>query len=385
MFKYTTAIKKLRKLSKRKKVVQGGSSAGKTFSILPILADKAIKNAGIEISVVSETIPHLRRGAMKDFLKVMEMTGRFFPDNWNKSLLTYKFDNGSYIEFFSADQESKLRGARRNILYINEANNVSFNAYHQMAIRTSSEIWLDFNPVNEFWAHTEVLKEPDSEHIILTYEDNEALPENVISDFNNAIEKAKDSEHWKNWVNVYVYGLIGRMQGVVFDNWSQVPSIPDDAKLLGYGLDFGYTNDPTAVVGVYKMNDSYYFDEVLYSKGLTNQDIAKLLINKCRGTRIYADSAEPKSIEELRRQGLNVIGAEKGKDSIMYGINLMQQKKMYVTKDSLNIIKELRNYTWATDKEGEDLNKPIDAYNHSIDAIRYMLISMNKFNGNYGI
>lgn len=383
MFKYTTSIKKLRALTKRKRVVQGGSSAGKTFGILPILADHAIKNAGTEISVVSETIPHLRRGAMKDFIKILQDTGRYFDDHWNRSLLTYNFDNGSFIEFFSADQESKLRGARRNILYINEANNITFEAYHQLAIRTSDTIWLDFNPSNEFWAHTEVLQEDDSEHLILTYLDNEALPPNVVKDFENAIKKAKDSEYWANWVNVYVHGLIGSLQGVVFDNWEQVEELPEKAKLLGYGIDFGYTNDPSTCVGIYQMDGLYYFDEVLYSTGLTNTDIYESIKDKVGFNIIYADSAEPKSIEELRRLGLNIIGAEKGRDSIMYGINLMQQNKFYVTKSSTNMIKELRMYTWQTDKQGRTMNKPIDNHNHLIDSARYFLTSQDKYNGQY--
>lgn len=382
-FKYTTSIKKLRKLTKRKRVVQGGSSAGKTFGILPILIDYAIKNPKTEISIVSETIPHLRRGAMKDFVKVMQMTGRFFDSHWNKSHLTYSFANGSYIEFFSADQESKLRGARRNVLYINEANNITFEAYHQLAIRTSDIIWIDFNPVNEFWAHEEVLKEDDSELIVLTYLDNEALPINVVKDFENAIEKAKESDYWRNWVDVYVYGKTGKLQGVVFDNYDLIDEIPNEAKLLGYGLDFGYTNDPTSCVEVYKLNNEYIYNQVLYSKGLNNIDISELLLPICKSTMIYADSAEPKSIDELRRFGLNVIGAEKGRDSVLYGVNKMQQGRFKVTKQSTDLINELRNYTWDTDKTGKSLNKPIDRFNHAIDAIRYFLTSQNKYDGQY--
>jgi len=177
MFVYTTAIKKLRKLKKRIRIVQGGTSAGKTFGILPILIDKACKNELLEISVVSESVPHLRRGALKDFEKIMRSTNRWIDAHFNKSLLKYTFSNGSFIEFFSVDQPDKLRGARRNILYINECNNVNFEAYQQLSIRTSHEVWLDFNPTHEFWAHTELLQDKDSEHLIVTYKDNEALPD----------------------------------------------------------------------------------------------------------------------------------------------------------------------------------------------------------------
>ena len=223
----TTAINKIRAISARKKVIQGGTSAGKTFGILPVLIDLATKTERLEISVVSESIPHLRRGAMKDFIKIMMETGRYIDSGWNRSLLTYNFVNGSYIEFFSADQEGRLRGARRNILYVNEANNVPFDAYHQLAIRTSNEIYLDFNPTAQFWAHTEVLQEPDSELLILTYKDNEALPANVLQDFNNAIVKAETSDYWKNWVRVYVNGEIGSLQGVIFSNWNQCDKMPE--------------------------------------------------------------------------------------------------------------------------------------------------------------
>jgi phage terminase large subunit len=367
-------------LTARKKVVQGGTSAGKTFGILPILIDRAAKTPRLEISVVSETIPHLRRGAIKDFLKVMDWTGRFIDSNWNRTLLTYKFANGSYIEFFSAEQESKLRGARRNILYINEANNISFEAYHQLAIRTSGEIWLDFNPTAEFWAHTEVLKDNDSEHIILTYKDNEALPATIIHDIEQAELKATTSSYWANWWKVYGLGQIGSLQGVVFDNWQQVASVPTDAKLLGFGMDFGFTNDPTTLIAVYKTNNQLYFDEVLYRTNMTNIDIGNFMKseNINRPFEIVADSAEPKSIEELRRQGFLITPAKKGADSIKIGIDILKREPFYVTQSSINLIKELRSYVWATDRDGKLTGSPIDHSNHAIDAMRYF--ALNKLN-----
>jgi phage terminase large subunit len=279
-FRYTTAIKKLRALSKRKRIVQGGTSAGKTFGIIPILIDKAAKTPRLEISVVSETIPHLRRGAIKDFLKIMNWTGRFIDSNWNRTLLTYKFTNGSYIEFFSAEQESKLRGARRNILYINEANNISFESYHQLAIRTSDEIWIDYNPTSEFWAHTELMRDEDSEYIVLTYKDNEALSESIIKEIESAQTKALTSSYWSNWWKVYGLGEVGSLQGVVFDEWRQIDTIPSDAKLLGYGMDFGYTNDPTTLVAIYMMDNELYIDELLYQTNLNNNEIGNRLTFK---------------------------------------------------------------------------------------------------------
>lgn len=369
MFQRTTAINKLIKLTQRKRVVQGGTSAGKTFGILPLLIDYAAKNAKTEISIVSETIPHLRRGAMKDFLKILDWTNRFKNENWNRTLLTYNFENGSYIEFFSADQESKLRGARRHILYINEANNLTFEAYHQLAIRTSKYIWLDFNPTAEFWAHTEVLKEDDSELIVLTYKDNESLSETIVRDIESARDKADTSTYWANWWKVYGLGEVGSVQGTIFTNWESIDKIPDAARLVGIGLDFGYSVDPTAAVAIYKYNNQYILDEIIFQKELSNREIANLL--KDYRVMIIADSAEPKSIAELQSYGLKVLGALKGKDSIVHGIQLIQQQSLLVTKKSINLIKELRGYTWATDRNGQPTGDPIDILNHTMDAMRY--------------
>jgi phage terminase large subunit len=375
-FKHTTAIKRIRRMTARKKVIQGGTSAGKTYAILAVLIHIAAK-AKTEISVVSESIPHLRRGAMKDFGKVMQWTNRWRDEGWNKTLLTYTFANGSTIEFFSADQEAKLRGARRQVLYINEANNIEFEAYHQLAIRTSEAIYIDFNPVSEFWAHTEVLAEQDSELIVLTYRDNEALPATIRDDIESAQVKAATSTYWANWWKVYGLGEVGSLQGVVFDDWQQVDGIDFAGdKLVAIGLDWGYTNDPTAVVAVYKRGSAVLVHELMYSTGLTNQDIAdqlrKLGIN--RSWPIIADSAEPKSIEEVHRLGFNIHPATKGADSIRNSIDILKRQPLLVTRESTNLIKELRNYTWDTDRTGASLGVPIDRYNHAIDAIRYVAL-----------
>jgi phage terminase large subunit len=375
-FHHTTAIKRIRRMTARKKVIQGGTSAGKTYAILAVLIHIAAK-AKTEISVVSESIPHLRRGAMKDFGKVMQWTNRWRDEGWNKTLLTYTFANGSTIEFFSADQEAKLRGARRQVLYINEANNIEFEAYHQLAIRTSEAIYIDFNPVSEFWAHTEVLAEQDSELIVLTYRDNEALPATIRDDIESAQVKAATSTYWANWWKVYGLGEVGSLQGVVFDDWQQVDGIDFAGdKLVAIGLDWGYTNDPTAVVAVYKRGSAVLVHELMYSTGLTNQDIAdqlrKLGIN--RSWPIIADSAEPKSIEEVHRLGFNIHPATKGADSIRNSIDILKRQPLLVTRESTNLIKELRNYTWDTDRTGASLGVPIDRYNHAIDAIRYVAL-----------
>lgn len=298
----------------------------------------------------------------------MKLTNRYVDAHWNRSLLTYTFANGSYIEFFSADMDDKLRGARRNILYVNEANNVTFEAYLQLSIRTNKEIYIDFNPTQEFWAHTEVVPQDDADFIILNYKDNEALDENIVKEIESAKEKAKTSSYWENWWKVYGLGEIGSLQGSVFNNWSTIDKIPEEAKLLGIGLDFGYTNDPTAIVEVYNWNGKRIVNEIAYRTGMLNTDIAKILPSNVP---IYADSSEPKSIDEIKRFGKMIRGVTKGKDSINYGIQVMQSQEYLITSNSTNLIKELRGYVWDTDRTGKTLNRPVDYNNHGIDSLRY--------------
>lgn len=385
MFKRTTAINKILALKKRKRVIQGGTSAGKTFGILPILIDTACKIAHSEISVVSESIPHLRRGAMKDFLKIMKITGRYVDSHWNRTLLTYHFANGSYIEFFSVDDESKVRGARRTILYVNEANNINWESFHQLMIRTSKDIYLDFNPTMEFWAHTELVGHDDVDFIILNYKDNEALDQNIVKEIESAQEKAKFSSYWDNWWKVYGLGQIGSLQGVIYNNWTTIDKIPPEAKLLGIGLDFGFTNHPSAAVEIYSWNGKRIINELFYEKELSNQEIAKRLP---KNVMVYADSSEPKSISEISRHGISIVGVTKGADSIDFGIQTVQSNEYLVTSSSTNVIKEFRVYVWLTDKTGKNMNKPIDKFNHAMDAIRYHemeTVGLNNASGEYHI
>jgi phage terminase large subunit len=380
MFKRTTAINKILALKKRKKIIQGGTSAGKTFGIIPILIDTAARIPFSEISVVSESIPHLRRGAMKDFLKIMKLTGRYVDSHWNRTLLTYHFANGSYIEFFSVDDESKVRGARRTILYVNEANNINWESFHQLMIRTSKEIYIDFNPTMEFWAHTELVGHDDVDFIILNYKDNEALDDNIVKEIESAQVKALTSSYWANWWKVYGLGEVGSLEGVVFNNWLTIDKIPSDARLIGIGLDFGYSADPCAAIEVYKWNDKRIINERIYQSGLLNSDLAKLLPKEVM---IYADSAEPKSIAELQRFGLRVAGVTKGADSIRFGINTMQTQQYLVTSSSTNLIKELRGYVWDKDKSGKQIDKP-KGVDHGIDALRYHEMESIGINGHSG-
>ena len=322
-------------------------------------------------------MPHLKRGAMRDFENIMRMTNRWIEGSFNKQDSTYKFANGSKLEFFSADQPDKLRGARRDALFINEANNVNFDSYLQLAMRTNDVIYIDFNPVAEFWAHTELVDDKDSDFIILTYKGNEGCPLPIVKELQKAEAKASESTYWKNWVDVYVNGKIGQLTGACITNWEKISEIPEDAELLGYGMDFGFTNDPTALVSCYRYNGRVLWNEEIYAKGLTNTDLDKEMkrIGIKKTKRIWADAAEPKTIEELRLNGWDIKAAKKGADSIKAGIDILSsQPKMGVTSTSGNMIKELRNYIWQIDKEGFKTNKPIDRYNHAIDSCRYFAI-----------
>ena len=341
--KPTTTAVKIDGFRKRVRIVQGGSSAGKTYAILSLLYSFAAdeKQGPYEISVVAESIPHLRCGALKDFLKMLRFTGLYQEDLYNRTLLRYEFPHGSYIEFFSADQSDKMRGARRDVLFVNEANNITWESYHQLAIRTRQAIYIDFNPVSEFWAHTELMYDSDAEFLLVTYKDNEALDPAIIKEIEKAKDKAATSTYWANWWKVYGLGEVGSLQGVVFDDWKQVDGIDFAGdKLMGIGLDWGYTNDPTAVVAVYRRDKSLVLHELLYQTGLTNQDIAeqlrKLGIN--RAWPIIADSAEPKSIEEVHRLGFNIHPATKGQDSIRNNIDFESYHQLAIrTSDSIYI------------------------------------------------
>lgn len=297
-FVYTTAIDKLRRLKKRIRIIQGGTSAGKTYGILPILIDTAARTPKIEISVVSETIPHLRKGAMRDFIKIMQATNRYIPDHWNKSNFVYTFTNGAFIEFFSADQQSKVRGPRRDILYINECNNVDFETYTQLAIRTKQTIWLDYNPTNEFWVHTELLNDADSDYLQLTYTDNEALSDTIVAEIEKArmrafyeplavnlfAESNIKNSYWANWWKVYGLGEVGSVQGVIFSNWRIVDNLPTDAQLKGVGVDFGFACF-SADTKILTQRGEIPISEVTENDFVaTRNGYRKVLKNTCRGT-----------------------------------------------------------------------------------------------------
>jgi phage terminase large subunit len=369
-FKYTTAIHKMRKLNKGIKVIQGGSSAGKTWGIIPILIDKAIKQPGLEISIVSETIPHLRRGALKDFLKIMKLTGRYIDKNYNKTMLKYTFSNGSYIEFFSADDDSKLRGARRDILYINECNNVAFESYTELAIRTQGEKWLDYNPTAKFWVHKELIGLPDVDFIILSYMDNEALPPNVLKDFEIAKEKAKNSTYWKNWCDVYIDGKIGKLEGTIFNDWEFINIKPERFKNYVYGVDFGFTHK-MSLVKVWYHEDEIFIEPLIYEAGLTaNAMIARFNgLNIDKKADMLCDWSRPEMISDLQLAGYNAMNADK---KVLAGINAVNEAKVYAKEDE-GLRFEYENYKWKKIND-ELVDEPVKINDEHMDAIRYAVI-----------
>jgi phage terminase large subunit len=369
-FQVTTATTKLLNLKKRVKGVAGGTSASKTISILLILIDYAGTVKNELISVVSETMPHIKRGAERDFRNIMESHNRWKTSCWNATDHIYTFETGSKIEFFSADSPDKVRGPRRDVLFLNEANNIPYEAYTQLEIRTKKAIWLDWNPTNEFWFYTELMGKEHVDFIKLTYKDNEALDENIIK----SIESRKEN---KNWWKVYGMGELGEVEGKIYKDWKMIDEIPHEARLERYGLDFGYSSDPAAIVAIYYYDGGYILDEITYQKGLLNKQLADVLNNVDKAL-IMADSAEPKSIDELKSYGINVLPCEKGQGSLNKGIDYVQTQRISVTKRSLNIIREYRNYLWKTDKDGNILKVPDVGFDHAMDAVRYGLDSLKS-------
>jgi phage terminase large subunit len=374
MFTKTTALDKLRGLDKRLRIIRGGSSAGKTIAILMILIDYGMRYRFKEISVVAESVPHLRRGALKDFLNILKVLNRYDERKFNRSILKYEFSNGSYIEFFSTDQPDRLRGARRTDLFCNECNNISFDSYQELSVRTSNNIWLDYNPTNLFWVDKELIGQPDTDFLTLTYKDNSSLPSTIVRQIEEAKIKAKTSTYWANWWKVYGLGEIGSLEGACIPDWKSIDKLPDDARLLCAGLDFGYSVDPTTYIRLYKWNNAYIFDELLYRKGMLNRDISNFITDSRALEHIYADSAEPKSIQEIRSYGHRIFPVTKGRDSVIYGINLINQNEVYVTSRSKNLIRELQGYVWDKDKEGNNIQKPTGLHPDCIDAARYALM-----------
>lgn len=391
MIQQTTALRKIASLKKRVKVIRGGQGAGKTISILILLINHASSKPDKEILIISEELTKMRLTVIKDFVTVMKESGLYNESRFIAGTL-YRFPNGSFIKFIGLDKEDIGKGLRCDIAFFNEANKIDFESYRQIASR-AVKVFIDYNPDAEFWVDTEILNRNDSGFLQLTFKDNELININEKNEILSYLERGYNrdgtilNEYWANLWNVYGLGNIGSLRGVVFENWATIERLPSDAKLLGYGADWGFTNDPTTLTGIYQWNGQYIFDEMVYIKGMVNSEIANLFKSKGVDKQyyIYADSAEPKTIADIANYGFRIKGADKGKDSVMFGISLMQEHRFLVTKQSTNLIKELRNYIWDTDKTGKQVNKPIDAFNHCIDGIRYYFTSLNKNYGKYDV
>ena len=375
--------------TKRICVLQGGTRSGKTYSILLALIEFAYKNKGkgLYITIARQTFPSLRATAMRDFFDILKNENLYNERNHNKSNHIYLL-YGNYFEFISTDSEIKIRGRQREVLFLNECNEFSMDTFLQLSLRTKFKIIIDFNPSDEYhWLYTQIIDSDreDVDFFVSTYKDNPFLQESTIAE----IERLKEVD--ENLWRVFGEGQRGVATETIFPSFNIVDKVPDNAKPIALGLDFGYSADPTTIISVYKHDLDLYIDELLYERGLTNQDIGARIkdMEIERGTECFADSSEPKSIEELYRMntGVNIKPARKGADSIRIGIDVMKRHKLNITKRSVNAIKEFRNYKWIKDKNNEITNKPIDAFNHAIDAVRYVCLNklMVSYSGKYYI
>ena len=369
--------------SKSKIVVeQGGTRSGKTYNILLyIIFHYCQVNKGKTITICRKTFPALRASVMRDFLDILKQHDKYDEQLHNKSNSEYQLD-GNLIEFISVDESQKIRGRKREFLFINEANELDLEDWQQLVFRTTEKIVIDYNPSDEYhWIYDKVITRDDAEFYRTTYKDNKFLDHTIIEE----IERLRDTD--EQYWQIYGLGQKGFSKSTIF-NYSEINEIPEDAEFISYGADFGYTNDPTTTVSVYKKDYNLYIKEHIYQTQMTTVDIH----NKWRqigitSEPIYCDSAEPRLIDELRRMGWKARPSIKGADSINAGIDLLKRFKIHIHKDSHNAIQEFRNYKWQEDKSGKLMNKPVDKNNHLIDATRYATYSvLSKPNfGRYAI
>lgn len=358
-------------------VSQGGTSSGKTYVILQILISKALQESKSVITVAGQDIPNLRAGAVRDIKTIIGNCEQLTKlTSFNESTFTLNFINGSIIEFKSYENEQDAKSGKRDYLFVNEANGITYPVYWQLAIRTRKKIWIDYNPSTRFWVHDEVIGRKDTKLIISDHRQNPFLTQGE----HDRIENIEDPDLW----NVYARGRTGKLTGLILTNYEIIDNdkMPDFGicKIDTFGMDFGFTNDPTAVERVCYYQGELYIDEYIYSTQLTNPDIASKCMEKgvTRRMEIIADSAEMKSIAELRNLGLWVNPSVKGRDSIINGLDILKRYKLNITRRSVGLREELNGYKWKVDKDGKDTNVPIDKLNHAIDAIRYVaLVKLN--------
>ena len=355
-------------------VNQGGTSSGKTYAILQVLFTKAIQEE-CTITIVGQDIPNLKVGAFRDALDIVNSDDSIKQQifHYNRSDRIFTFKNKSIMEFNSYDNQQDAKSGKRDYLFVNEANGIPYNMYEQLSLRTRKQVYIDYNPDTSFWVHEKIIPLDTTELIISDHRHNPFLNDKIREKIEAL--KERDESLWK----VYARGITGRIEGLVLKKWFVVNDSFEDKKLIGYGIDFGFSNDPSTLIEVRMQDGDLWIKELIYETGLTNQDISDRMeaLEVSKGALIVADSAEPKSIEELRRRNWTIDGVKKGKDSVMFGINLLKGYKINVNSSSTNLIKELEQYRWKVDKNGTTLNVPIDSDNHAIDALRYLI--MHKF------
>ena len=378
----TTGLKKLKPLfldEKRYMVVQGGMRSSKTYSILMLIISWCQTYAGKIATIASMSYPHLSRGVIRDFQAIMKNADIWEPERWNQSSKIYTFGNGTILEFISVDNMS-AHGPARDLLFINEANDMDIKTAQNLAFRTTGKVIIDYNPTHEFWAHTWLLKEEadKTDFVILTYKDNEALAPSI----REAIEsrKPKKGEESSNWWVVYGLGQVGSLEGNVYSGWIKTtPEATKNAKLVRYGLDFGFSNDETAMVAIWKNADgSFIAEEKLYRREMLGSDYAPIFrqIGIDPNVLIVADSARPEIIAEIKKAGFRIVGADKNPGSVLRGIDRVKQQQIYYIGSNLE--KEYLAYAWRTKRSGEVLDEPQDGFDHCVDALRYGIDELQR-------
>jgi len=349
--------------------LQGSSRSSKTYNALIWLIVYCLNHQNTRLSIVRATLPSLKGSVFIDFKEILMNMLLFDEKRLNKTELTYHFANGSWVEFFSTDSEQKLRGRKRDILFVNEANELAFIEWQQLKMRTTQFTVIDYNPSfsDEHWI-CQLNRDNRTKHVITTYKDNPFLEKTIIEEIESL--QHKNESLWK----IYGLGIQAQIEGLIFNNVEIIESMPI-AKHVSVGMDFGFTNDPTAIVEVIITADTIFVNELCYRTEMITRDITQLLNHKCQDRRIISESADPRLIKEIHNAGINIIPVEKFPGSIEAGITKMLEYRICVTKNSYNIIKELKNYTYQQDKDGKWLNKPIDSFNHAIDAIRYVILT----------